>query len=233
MNIFHTPWWITLEDFVGKQSSEETMLQSLSLYSRGLWKLNKYEPLLSCPKPTCRPADTTNSSMATLHNYYTSLPSSFGVSSWQPCQSGFNNRWTRRTSGDWKNPCQKSFTLWPTSEEAVTAQPHGNQQPHWAPISELADLRLFYSHAVVCHTSPWTWDHKTAKFPLPSSQLLSCLNTQQQKQATEELTTACSSAAEGAEASKDLQLLWSPELKLSKHETFAWTTQKEVQEAGL
>lgn len=47
----------------------------------------------------------------------------------------------------------------------------------------------------------------------------------------EELTTVCSSSAQSAEASKDLQLLWSPELKFSKHETFAWATQKEVQEA--
>lgn len=192
-NIFHTPWWIMPEDFVGKRSTEETTLQSLSLYSEGLWKLYKYDPLLYCPKLTCRRADTTNSSMATLHNCYAPLPLSFGISSCQSCQSGLNDRWTRMTGGDWKrqskvvDPVTK---LW-TRTARHNSHPRHSQWPHWVPTCELTNLRLVHSNTVACCTSPWTHHRSTMLQGLLSSQPLSCLNTQQQKQATEEPPTAC------------------------------------------
>lgn len=234
LNIFHTPWWIMPEDFVGKWSTEETTLQSLSLYSQGLWKLYKYEPLLHCPKPTCRPADMTNSSMATPHNYYASLPLSFGISSCQSCQSGLNGRWTRMTSRDWKrwskviDPVTK---LW-TRTARHYSHPRHSQRPHWVPTHELTNLRLLHSHTVVCCANPWTQEHNIAKFPLPH---LKCCpasaRSSKNKLPRNWQLPACWSAGEGAWASEAQQLLWSPELKFPKRETFDWTTQNGVQEA--
>lgn len=54
-----------------------------------------------------------------------------------------------------KKTQSKSLTLWPTPEQAVTAQPHHSQQPHWAPIRELADLMkaVSFTHSCLSHES--------------------------------------------------------------------------------
>lgn len=51
LNIFHTPWRIMPEYFVGKQGTEESTLQSLSRYLQGLWKPSKSDPCYTAQSP--------------------------------------------------------------------------------------------------------------------------------------------------------------------------------------
>lgn len=130
-----------------------------------------------CPKPTYRPANTTNASMVALHIYYSPLPLSSEISSCQSCQSMLSARWMSVTSRDckrWSSVIDSVIKFWTMTVGHDSHSGHSLWPPR-APTWALTNIQLFHTLSSAVLVLGLT-------IPLPLSRLLPCLKTQQQKQ---------------------------------------------------